>query len=281
MVATPGRFVWYELITTDVAAARDFYADVIGWGAHDASTPALAYTVFTAGEALAGGLMELPAEARKMGATSRWMGYVAVASADATADQIKRLGGAVYVPPTDSNIGRVAVVADPQTATFGLVEGLKFVSSQAAKRDEHEQVTWHELRTDDWQKVFSFYGETFGWRKAGAETGPAETYRMFSVGGQAIGGMVNKLPVEPVPYWLNYFYVDDLDAAADRVKRAGGEIMEGPLEVPGGNWVARCRDAQGAAFALEGKRPEGATAVSWSSEWNGFSSKGRILRPRA
>ena len=281
MVATPGRFVWYELITTDVAAARNFYADVIGWGAHDASTPALAYTLFTAGEALAGGLMELPAEARKMGATARWMGYVAVASADTTADQIKRLGGAVYVPPTDSNIGRVSVVADPQTATFGLVEGLKFVSSQAAKRDEHEQVTWHELRTADWQKVFSFYGETFGWRKAGAETGPAETYQLFSVGGQTIGGMVNKLPVEPVPYWLYYFYVDDLDAAADRVKRAGGEIMEGPLEVPGGNWVARCRDAQGAAFALQGKRPEGATAVSWSSEWNGFSSKGKFSRPRA
>jgi uncharacterized protein len=92
--------------------------------------------------------------------------------------------------------------------------------------------------------------------------------------------MFNKRPIEPIPYWLNYFNVDDLDAAADRVKRAGGRIMEGPLEVSGGNWIARCRDSQGAAFALEGRRRDGASEVSWSTEWDGFSSKGRLLKPR-
>jgi uncharacterized protein len=280
MVDYPGRFVWYELITTDVAAAMDFYAKVVGWGARDASTPDLAYTLFTAGDVSIGGLMDLPAEARKIGATPRWMGYVAVASADTTADRIKRLGGAVYVPPTDSNIGRVSVVADPQTATFGLVEGLKLVPSLAAAPGELEQVGWHELLADDWEKVFSFYGDTFGWRKAEAEIGPTETYQLFSAGGQTIGGMFNKRPIEPIPYWLNYFNIEDLDAAADRVKRAGGRIMEGPFEVPGGNWIARCRDSQGAAFALEGKRRDGASEVSWSTEWDGFSSKGRLLRPR-
>jgi predicted enzyme related to lactoylglutathione lyase len=100
MVDYFGRFVWYELITTDITAAKDFYREVVGWTAHDASSPNLAYTFFTSGSASVGGLMELPAEARKMGATPRWMGYVAVASADATADRIKRLGGTVHVPPT-------------------------------------------------------------------------------------------------------------------------------------------------------------------------------------
>jgi predicted enzyme related to lactoylglutathione lyase len=280
MVDYFGRFVWYELITTDITAAKDFYREVVGWTAHDASSPNLAYTFFASGSASVGGLMDLPAEARKMGATPRWMGYVAVTSADATADRIKRLGGAVYVPPTDSNIGRVSVVADPQAATFGLIEGLKLVPSQAAKPGEPEQVGWHELLADNWEKVFSFYGDTFGWRKAYAETGPTETYQLFAADGQTIGGMFNKRPIEPVPYWLNYFNTDDLDAAADRVKRAGGRIMEGPLEVPGGNWIARCRDCQGAAFALEGKRRDGASEVSWSTEWDGFTSKGRLLKPR-
>jgi uncharacterized protein len=280
MVDFFGRFVWYELITTDITAAKDFYREVVGWSAHDASSPNLAYTFFSSGSASVGGLMELPADARKMGATPRWMGYVAVASADATADRIKRLGGAVYVPPTDSNIGRVSVVADPQTATFGLVEGLKLSHSQAAKPGEIAQVGWHELLAADWEKVFSFYGDTFGWRKAVTASGSTQTYQLISAGGRTFGGMSNKRPIEPVPYWLNYFSVDDLDAAADRVKRAGGQIMEGPLEVPGGNWIARCRDSQGAAFALEGKRPDGASQVSWSTEWDGFSSKGRLFRPR-
>ena len=69
--------------------------------------------------------MGLPEDARKMGATPRWMGYVAVNDVDAAADRIKRLGGAVYVPPTNSNIGRISVVADPQTAILALVTGLK------------------------------------------------------------------------------------------------------------------------------------------------------------
>jgi len=101
MVERHGSFVWYELMTTDMAAAATFYAYLVGWGAQDASTPNLAYTLFTAGSISVGGLMGLPEDARKMGATPRWMGYVGVNDVDAAADRIKRLGGAVYVPPTN------------------------------------------------------------------------------------------------------------------------------------------------------------------------------------
>src|ERR1700720_2758938 len=125
MVGYHGRFVWYELMTTDMAAAKAFYANVVGWSAQDASTPDLAYALFTAGKASVSGLMDLPEDARKMGATPRWMGYVGCSDVDATAQRITRLGGAVFVPPTDSNIGRIAVVADPQMASLALVTGLK------------------------------------------------------------------------------------------------------------------------------------------------------------
>src|SRR5260370_31692703 len=119
-----GRFAWYELLTTDTVAAQAFYCDVVGWGTQDVSTPQLGYTHFTAGEIAAGGLMELPEEGRKMGATPRWDGYVAVDDVDGTVDRLKRLGGAVAAPPTDSDIGRIALVADRQTATLALVSGL-------------------------------------------------------------------------------------------------------------------------------------------------------------
>src|ERR1700678_3948462 len=108
MVDYHGRFAWYELITTDMAAAEAFYTQVMGWGARDASTPDLAYTLFTVEKSAVSGLMDLPEDARKKGATPRWVGYVSVNDANATADRIKRLGGAVYVPPTNSNIGRLS-----------------------------------------------------------------------------------------------------------------------------------------------------------------------------
>lgn len=287
MVRHPGRFAWYELMTTDVAAARAFYANVMGWGAQDASTSDLAYTLFTAGNAPVSGLMELPAEARKMGATPRWMGYVSVDDVDVTSDRIKRLGGAVYVPPIDSNIGRISVVADPQTAILALVEGLKPGQPQPAELDAPGRVGWHELLAADWAKAFAFYAELFGWQKADTESGPLDAYQLFSAGGQTIGGMFTKRPVEPIPYWLYYFNVGDIDAAAERVKRGGGQVFEGPFVVPEGSWIARCIDPQGAIFALQGKRSQDAIAkdpaseVGWSTEWSGISSRGRLTtKPR-
>jgi uncharacterized protein len=288
MVDDHGRFVWYELMTTDVAAAKTFYAKVVGWSAQEASAPGLPYTMFTAGKALIGGLMELPEEARNMGATPRWMGYVGVNDVDATADRLRRLGGAVYVPPTDSNIGRISVVADPQTATLALVEGLKPAQQKPTEPGKPGRVGWHELLAADRESAFAFYSDLLGWQKADAELGSVEPYQLFSTGEEAIGGMFNKRTQEAVPFWLYYFNVSDVDAAAERVENAGGQIFEGPLELPDGGWIARCRDPQGAAFALQGKRSlDGigrapASEVGWATAWGGVSSKGRMVvtRPR-
>src|SRR5436309_12857872 len=107
-----GRFVWYELMTTDRVGAKAFYADVVGWTSRDASTNDLAYSVFVAGAVPSCGLMELPAEALTMGATPRWVGYLEVSDLDDMTARLRRLGGSVYVPPTTSNIGRIAIVAD-------------------------------------------------------------------------------------------------------------------------------------------------------------------------
>ncbi len=279
VVDYPGSFAWYELITTDMAGARAFYTEVLRWDAHDASTPSLAYTVFSVGKAAVCGLMDLPQEARNMGATPRWMAYVSVEDVDLAADRITRLGGAVYVPPTDSNIGRISVVADPQTANLALVKGLKPGGQRPDDFPKPGRVGWHELLAADWERAFAFYGELFGWQKAGAENGPTEKYRVFSAGGRTIGGMFNKRPEDPIPFWLLYFNVGDIDAAAERVKSGGGSVLRGPEELPAGGWTARCRDPQGAAFALQGTRSQ--DGVGWSTEWAGFSSKGRLVtKPR-
>jgi uncharacterized protein len=286
MVDCQGRFAWYELLTTDMAAARVFYGNVLGWETQNASTPDLVYNLFTVGQTPLGGLMELPKEARQMGASPRWVGYVGVDDVDAVADSIRRLGGAVYVPPTNSNIGRISVVADPQTATLALVTGLNIGRPDRQQSGELYQpgrVGWHELLAADWKQAFAFYNALFGWRQVDAEAGSTDSYQLFSTGEQTIGGMFTKRPQEPVPFWLYYFNVDDLDATAARVTAGGGQIFEGPFELPDGSWIARCRDPQGTAFALQGNRSQDAidrtpaSELGWSSAWGGFSSRGRLL----
>jgi predicted enzyme related to lactoylglutathione lyase len=277
-----GRFVWYELMTTDMAAAKAFYADVVGWSPQDASTRDFAYTLFVAGAAPACGLMELPMEGRKMGARPRWAGYVAVANADASAARLKHLGGTVYVPPTDSNIGRVAVVADPQTADFALVEGLKLPPSGTGREGG---VGWHELSAADWQSALAFYGELFGWQKVEAEAaGATDFYQLVGSGGRTIGGMFSKLRRSSYPpFWQYYFNVADVGVSAKRVKAGGGRILQGPVDMPDGSSIIRCVDPQGAIFALQGARGEQdadvapATEVGWAAEWGGFASRGRLV----
>jgi uncharacterized protein len=276
----PGYFTWYELMTTDVVAAAAFYRDVVGWGTQEASTSKLSYGLFTAGEHPTAGLMELPEEGRKMGARPRWMGYVGVNDAHVAVDRIKRLGGAVYVPPTDTNIGLISVVADPQAATFGIVDGLRAKAQLPAESGKGGRVGWHELVAADLEREFAFYCDLFGWRKEDAEGAPADTtYHSFSTGGQVIGGAFKKRPDEPVPFWLFYFNVDDLDAAAERVTAGGGQAFVNPAELLSGLSVARCVDPQGAAFGLQGR--QGRTPkMGWSTEWGGFSSRGQLVTPK-
>jgi predicted enzyme related to lactoylglutathione lyase len=84
--------------------------------------------------------------------------------------------------------------------------------------------------------------------------GAMGTYQIFSVGGQGVGGMMNKPPMVPVANWLYYINVADIDAAVDRVKTGGGQILNGPMQVPGGSWIIQGKDPQGAMFALVGQK---------------------------
>src|SRR5579859_3137764 len=211
-----GRFAWYELLTTNMAAASAFYSRVVGWEAKDASA-AFPYAVFSAERSGVGGVMELPPDARRMGATPRWVGYVAVDDIDGTVERLRRLGGSVFVPPTDSNIGRVSIVADPQTATFGMVGGLKRDVAAPDANEQPGRVAWHELLAADGGKAFAFYSELFGWQPAARENDPLPSYQLLSAGGRTIGGMFNKLPRVPTPFWLYYFDVPDIAPAVERV----------------------------------------------------------------
>jgi uncharacterized protein len=255
MASSNGRFVWYELITTDTEAANAFYADVIGWGTRDASTPGLAYNLFTAKDIPITGLMNLPDQTRRAGIAPHWMGYVGVDDVEAAVARIKQLGGAVHVFPTDvPDISRFSVIADPQMATLALVKGLKPRQGQSIEPGTPGRVGWHELFATDWKKAFAFYSELFGWQKAESHVGVMGTYQQFSLAGETIGGMFTKPPTLPLPFCLYYFNIDNVEAAARRVEAGGGEILYGPTTVPGGAWIVHCTDPQGAIFALLDRR---------------------------
>jgi predicted enzyme related to lactoylglutathione lyase len=117
-----GVFVWDELTTTDVDAAKRFYGDVFGWRSADADMGTGPYTLFKhGGDADAAGLMRTP---DRDPSPPHWMTYVATPDVDATAARAGEAGGALYVPGMDiPKVGRFAVLADPTGAVFGIFAG--------------------------------------------------------------------------------------------------------------------------------------------------------------
>lgn len=247
-------FNWYELMTSDVEAAKRFYGQVVGWEM-EGFDPSGDYTVLKAGGRGVGGLTAIPAEAAANGVRPVWIGYIAVADVDCAAEEIRHSGGKLHMGMKDiPGAGRIAMVSDPQGAPFYVIAPDGEDEPPAAPMTSGH-VGWHELHTSDWEAAFDFYSGRFGWEKDEAlNMGPTGIYQLFRAGGgNAIGGMYNAETFGR-PAWLFYFVVGNIDEAASRVAGAGGEVVEEPMEVPGGAWVIQCRDPQGAMFALVGMR---------------------------
>jgi len=248
-----GTFVWYELMTTDMAAAEAFYREVVGWGAKDAGMDEMKYTMFTVGEKPVAGSMELPESARSMGIPPSWLGYIAVDDVDTTAADIVTEGGVVHRAAADiPGIGRFAIVGDPQGAVLALFRGKPGEEPPPPLAPGTPGSTgWHELYAGDGEKAFDFYAKMFGWTASrDMDMGPMGVYRIFAHNGVDLGGMMTKPAAMPAAAWNFYFNVPAIDAASLRVKTAGGQVLNGPMEVPGGQWIVQCLDPQGAMFAL-------------------------------
>jgi uncharacterized protein len=247
-----GRFVWHELLTTDTKAAGAFFSKIIGWKTQPWGTDG-SYTLFVAGGRQLAGLMALPEDAKKMGAPPNWLTYIGTTDVDETARLAGSLGAKVLKAPEDiPGAGRFAVLMDPQGATFGI-----YKSNQAPGADAVPAVgdfSWHELATTDAKAAFSFYQRLFGWEETSAmDMGAMGVYQMFgqSKQGRTLGGLFNKPSQMPgPPAWLAYIKVPDARKSAEAIKKAGAKVINGPMEVPGGDWIAQGMDQQGAMFAV-------------------------------
>jgi predicted enzyme related to lactoylglutathione lyase len=258
MAATKPTFAWYELMTTDTAAAAAFYSSVIGWTPKDVGMPGMPYTTFNVGEVGIAGMLVLPEEASAMGQPPSWIGYIHVDNCDAYAEKVVEAGGKILKPATDvPGMLRFVVVSDPQGAAFVLFTSNPAMASPPNRPTPPTPGTvgWHELYTTDLEAGFSFYSNLLGWEKASdMDMGPMGIYRIYSDGDPAkamgAGGMMNKDPNIPSPYWGFYFQVDAVGAAIERVKAGGGNIINGPMQVPGNSWIAQGIDPQGAMFSI-------------------------------
>lgn len=280
-----GQFVWYDLMTSDVAAAKKFYPTVLGWKANawEHSAPGQPYTLWTQGGVPLGGVAQFSDEMRAQGMRSHWIPTVEVRDVDESTTLARSLGAQVHFGPEDiPGTGRYVSLADPQGASFAMFAParptLAFDGTPLLGR-----FSWHELMTTDYQQAFDFYRRLFDWQKTSDfDMGGGNTYLMFGMSGKPYGGIYNRAPEmgQVPPNWLSYVHVKDVRKATAAARRAGARLVNGPMEVPGGDWIAAFTDPQGASFAIHQLASQAAllTTTSATPEKPSTSSRARKAR---
>jgi uncharacterized protein len=255
-----GDFIWYELMTPDPEGSKAFYDAVVGWDISGEGPPEYGgYRMINSNGAFAGGVLPLTAEMQQHGARPTWLGYLNVNDVDRKVSEIESAGGKAVMPPNDiPNVGRIAMVADPQGAPFYVMKpipptGRENEPSTVFSPADQGRCAWNELSTSDPVAARRFYGDQFGWTTENfMPMGDQGEYRFIDHHGLTLGAIAGTMGDLP-PHWRFYFRVPSVSKAKATAEAKGGKIMMGPMEVPGGDHIVIGIDPQGAEFALVGK----------------------------
>ncbi len=240
VAATVGKFVWHEQVSSDPKQAQDFYTRLFGWGTDVFKPGDVDYTTISSGGQNHGGF----AKAMEGAPPPHWLSHIRVENVDETIEKAKNAGGRVAAGPFDmSEVGRMAIIADPQGA---------YVSAYQPESEgppSEGVFVWDELGTTDVDSAQRFYEDVFGWTTSdmGPEYGG---YRIFNRGETGIAGLMALPDASMPPLWQPYVAVEDPDATAAKADELGGSVLAEPMDVPSVGRIAIIRDPQGATFGI-------------------------------
>ncbi len=247
----PGTPCWVDCQVEDPAAARSFYAELFGWDFLDTGAAGGHYLLALKDGHAAAGIARKP----EITPGGGWLTYLASTDANETVRKAADAGGRVLSPPFDvMDSGRMAVVADPTKAVFGVWQADQHIG--AGVYNEAGAYCWNELHTRDLDGAKTFYSSVFGYTFTDLGDGGSRAYATFAVpGDEGPAGGVNDESTGGPPtaghpdYWLTWFQVDDVDAATEKVGALGGTVFASPADNPFGR-MSVVRGVQNDVFGL-------------------------------
>jgi hypothetical protein len=240
-----GTPCWFDLMSSDPPAAREFYSKLFGWE-FDVMGPEYGYySMAKLGNSYTAGLGGVPPGVQM---PSAWTVYMASDNVDTDANRIKELGGQLLTEVmTIGNQGRMVMGVDPTGAAFGLWESGEHFGSGLS--DVPGSMVWAEVATRDSAKARDFYCALLN---ATAELMTGMVYYMLKKGEPAVAGVMQmdeNFPAMIPAHWMPYFAVEDIEAATKRAEASGGRVQVPPFDSPYGH-ICVLIDPQGAVFSI-------------------------------
>ena len=246
---THGTPSWCDMSSRDIEAAKAFYTAVFGWEMHTAPEPeAGGYTMALKDGKAAAALMPQQEEQIEMGIPPYWSTYITVDDVDAMPAKVEAAGGSVMAPPFDvMTAGRMMVAVDAAGAVFCMWEAREAIGSEVV--NEPGAYTWAELYTTDPANDAGFYADLLGLTVASEDMG-GMPMTFLQQGDQGVASVLPIMgPEGTPPHWLPYFGVDDCDASLAQIQELGGQVFNGPMDIPPGRFAV-VSDPEGAIFAI-------------------------------
>ena len=243
-----GRFVWRDLMTRDVGAAKRFYTELLGWRFEDTKRNGRAYALARVGSEPVAGIVDVSAIPD---AAPQWISFMTVEDVDKRVALVTASGGEVLLAPRDvATIGRAAVVADPQGAPIGLATLRREVSDPASPTPS--AFFWQEYLARDASRALDFYKQLAGYESSISDTQLGLEYHILKTARSRAG--LFQLPATAtgvLPNWLPYVLVSDPAALAARVPGLGGRILVPAAPERRNGSLAVVADPGGAPLALQ------------------------------
>jgi uncharacterized protein len=243
VASSVGKFVWHEQVSSDPKQAQDFYTQLFGWGTEVFQPGEVDYTMISSGGQAHGGF----GKAQEGAPPPHWLSHVRVANVDETVEKAKQAGGKLAAGPFDMDeIGRMAIIGDPQGAYIGIYQ-----PDEGEGPVPQGVFVWDELGTNDVDGAQRFYESVFGWttQDMGEEYGG---YRIFNTGDttNGVAGLMKNPEDSTPPHWQPYVAVEDPDAIAAKAKELDATVYLEPMDVPNVGRIGVLGDPQGATFGI-------------------------------
>jgi len=249
----PGKFVWFEHVSNDIAKARAFYEPLFNWHVERMPMGDQTYNMIMAGNGGTGGLRQAETPATK----THWASYVSVVDVDRSYAEALAAGAKRVMQPIDYGpVGRGATILDPTGAEVCLWTGAE---GDTPDPDDIPigQWGWNELWTNDVNKAVAFYEKVFGYTHETMQFSLLGNYVILKTGDKMRAGVTQSTEPKATPMWLPYVRVEDCDAVAERAQKLGAKPLLPPTDLQGVGRFSILQDPLGAAIAIIKNAPKG------------------------